>query len=268
MDGDLRVPGLSGAWCGSRPGSAALRRARRPVRGRHAGARGRRRRSVPGLTPAPGSPPARCGRRWRPPRRPAPMPASWPLGTARRRLAASARSLHAERAAGPADARPAAGGVAALRGSLRWAAGEACPARRGGPAFDLRDLEERFAGQALAWIGGFALVAAAVFFLSLAFSRGWITEPHARPHRAGRGRRDLAVGALCFDRRNPLLGNVLTAVGPWHACRSPCSRRPVRTGCSRPSWASSARWSRRSRPPSSPSDTTPARWRRTASWPR
>ena len=28
----------------------------------------------------------------------------------------------------------------------------------------------------MAWIGGFALVAAAVFFLSLAFSRGWITE--------------------------------------------------------------------------------------------
>jgi hypothetical protein len=36
----------------------------------------------------------------------------------------------------------------------------------------LKDLEERFAGRALAWIGGIALVAAAIFFLSLAFSRG------------------------------------------------------------------------------------------------
>ena len=45
------------------------------------------------------------------------------------------------------------------------------------PSGSLKDLEEKFAGRAMAWIGGLALVAAAVFFLSLAFSRGWITEP-------------------------------------------------------------------------------------------
>ena len=53
----------------------------------------------------------------------------------------------------------------------------------------LKDLEERFAGRALAWVGGIALVAAAIFFLSLAFSRGWITEPMRVAHRADRGHR-------------------------------------------------------------------------------
>ena len=82
-----------------------------------------------------------------------------------------------------------------------------------GPTFNLRDLEERFAGQALAWIGGFALVAAAVFFLSLAFSRGWITEPMRVVVGFAAAAAALGVGALSFDRRNPLLGNVLTAAG-------------------------------------------------------
>lgn len=81
------------------------------------------------------------------------------------------------------------------------------------PSFNLRDLEERFAGQALAWIGGFALVAAAVFFLSLAFSRGWITQPMRVVIGFVAAALILGVGALCFDRRNPLLGNVLTATG-------------------------------------------------------
>ena len=36
------------------------------------------------------------------------------------------------------------------------------------------DLEARLTGRALAWVGGLALVLGAVFFLSLAFSRGWI----------------------------------------------------------------------------------------------
>ena len=80
-------------------------------------------------------------------------------------------------------------------------------------SFNLRDLEERFAGQALAWIGGFALVAAAVFFLSLAFSRGWITEPMRVLIGFVAAAVILGAGALCFDRRNPLLGNVLTAAG-------------------------------------------------------
>ncbi len=92
-----------------------------------------------------------------------------------------------------------------------WGRGASVPAA--GPSLSLRDLEERFAGRALAIIGGFALVAAAIFFLSLAFSRGWINEPM----RVGIG---LAAGAVAFAgggwflaRANALMGNVLTAVG-------------------------------------------------------
>ena len=91
-----------------------------------------------------------------------------------------------------------------------WRVADAPAAR---PSISIRDLEERFAGRAMAWIGGFALVAAAVFFLSLAFSRGWITEEMRVVIGLVAGSVVLGVGALCFDRRNPLLGNVLTAVG-------------------------------------------------------
>jgi uncharacterized membrane protein len=39
------------------------------------------------------------------------------------------------------------------------------------------NLEELFAGRILAWLGGSAVVLAAVFFLVMAVSRGWIDEP-------------------------------------------------------------------------------------------
>lgn len=81
------------------------------------------------------------------------------------------------------------------------------------PAIGLRDLEDRFAGRAMAWIGGFALVAAAVFFLSLAFSRGWISEELRVVVGLVAGAVILSAGAVAFDRRAPLMGNVLTAVG-------------------------------------------------------
>ncbi len=82
-----------------------------------------------------------------------------------------------------------------------------------GPAFSLRDLEERFAGRALAWVGGLALVAAAVFFLSLAFSRGWINEPMRVLIGLGAGIAAFAGGAVMLARHNRLMGNVLSAVG-------------------------------------------------------
>src|SRR6185503_13725077 len=41
------------------------------------------------------------------------------------------------------------------------------------------DLEEQLSSRLLAWVGGVALVLGAMFFLSLAFSRGWI-GPEAR----------------------------------------------------------------------------------------
>lgn len=110
--------------------------------------------------------------------------------------------------AGGAVARPDLGTPAGVN---PWLAVSA--AHRSKPPVNLRDLEERFAGQALAWIGGLALVAAAVFFLSLAFSRGWITEPMRVAIGFAAAGGALAVGALSFDRRNPLLGDVLTAAG-------------------------------------------------------
>ncbi|MHB8891696.1 MAG: DUF2339 domain-containing protein [Candidatus Limnocylindrales bacterium] len=82
-----------------------------------------------------------------------------------------------------------------------------------GPALSLRDLEERFAGRALAWVGGLALVAAAVFFLSLAFSRGWINEPMRVLIGLGVGIAAVTGGAVMLARHNRLMGNVLSAVG-------------------------------------------------------
>ncbi|HEY5435339.1 MAG TPA: DUF2339 domain-containing protein [Candidatus Limnocylindrales bacterium] len=91
--------------------------------------------------------------------------------------------------------------------------GRAAPASATGPSLSLRDLEERFAGRALAWVGGLALVAAAVFFLSLAFSRGWINEPMRVGIGLAVGIAAFAGGAVMLARRNPLMGNVLSAVG-------------------------------------------------------
>ena len=93
--------------------------------------------------------------------------------------------------------------------------------RRPASGVSLRDLEERFAGRALAWAGGLALVAAAIFFLSLAFSRGWISEPMRVADRARRGGR----GAGPWRRvpataGTPLMGNVITARGAGRRCRS------------------------------------------------
>ena len=111
---------------------------------------------------APRAAPAPAARRRRPPR----------ADRGRRRPAR--RAVAARSAAGPAaDGAPDAGS-AARRGAGRPRADRSAHPR---PASSLRDLEERFAGRALAWVGGLALVAAAIFFLSLAFSRGWITEP-------------------------------------------------------------------------------------------
>ena len=52
----------------------------------------------------------------------------------------------------------------------------------------LTDLEEKLNGRALAVVGGVALVAGAIFFLSLAFSRGWI-GPEGRVLNHGISRR-------------------------------------------------------------------------------
>jgi hypothetical protein len=52
-----------------------------------------------------------------------------------------------------------------------------------------------------------------VFFLSLAFSRGWITEPMRVLIGLGVGAAALAAGTVFLARASSLLGNVLTGVG-------------------------------------------------------
>jgi uncharacterized membrane protein len=77
----------------------------------------------------------------------------------------------------------------------------------------LRDLESRLTGRLLAWVGGAAVVLGAVFFLSLAFSRGWI-GPEARVGLGlALGEGLIGSGALLFGRRQAQLAHVLLASG-------------------------------------------------------
>jgi uncharacterized membrane protein len=75
------------------------------------------------------------------------------------------------------------------------------------------ELEERLAGRALAVVGGIALILGAIFFLSLAFSRGWIGPELRVLIGLAAGSAAVAGGAAFLERRNQLLGNVLTPVG-------------------------------------------------------
>jgi hypothetical protein len=74
-------------------------------------------------------------------------------------------------------------------------------------------MESQLTGRLLAWVGGAAVVLGAIFFLSLAFSRGWI-GPEARVAMglAG-GAIAIGLGAWMFGRRQEQLGHVLIAVG-------------------------------------------------------
>jgi uncharacterized membrane protein len=80
-------------------------------------------------------------------------------------------------------------------------------------ARSLADLEERLTGQALAWVGGVALVLGAIFFLSLAFSRNWIGPEGRVVIGLVAGAAGLAAGAGLLERGNRLLGHVLTPIG-------------------------------------------------------
>ena len=76
-----------------------------------------------------------------------------------------------------------------------------------------RDLESRLTGRLLAWVGAAAVALGSVFFLSLAFSRGWI-GPEARVALGiAFGAAFTVVGAWLFGRRQESLGHVLVAVG-------------------------------------------------------
>jgi uncharacterized membrane protein len=65
----------------------------------------------------------------------------------------------------------------------------------------------------LAVVGGIAVTLGAAFFLSLAFSRGWITEPMRVLIGLGAGIVAIALGELAFLKVKGILGHVLLAVG-------------------------------------------------------
>ncbi len=75
------------------------------------------------------------------------------------------------------------------------------------------DLEQRFTGRLLAWIGGLALIVGAVFFLSLAFSRGWIGPTTRVIIGLVAGTLVVAAAGWFFEREDRLFGHVLTPVG-------------------------------------------------------
>ena len=75
------------------------------------------------------------------------------------------------------------------------------------------DMEQRVTGRVLAWIGGLALLLGALFFLSLAFSRGWIGPGMRVTIGLIAGAALIAAGAWFFERREMLFGHVLTPVG-------------------------------------------------------
>ncbi len=75
-----------------------------------------------------------------------------------------------------------------------------------------RDLEDLVSGRGLAWLGGLAILAGAIFFLSVAFSRGWIGPGARVVAGVAVAAVMLAAGARLFGRREATIGHVLVAV--------------------------------------------------------
>ncbi len=111
-----------------------------------------------------------------------------------------------------ADAWPAAPTAAEPEPSERWQA-----PRSSMPVANLgqlvEDLEERLTGRALAWVGGAALILGAIFFISLAFSRGWIGHEGQVAIGLLAGALAIAAGGFLLERGERLVGTVLTPVG-------------------------------------------------------
>jgi uncharacterized membrane protein len=105
---------------------------------------------------------------------PEPLPASRDMGD----LLASARALLDPEPSSRQPGRPSHGsGVGPLSPGLTT--GPAASPRRRRLSLELDDLERAVSGRGLAWVGGLTLLLGALFFLSLAISRGWI-GPEAR----------------------------------------------------------------------------------------
>ena len=82
-----------------------------------------------------------------------------------------------------------------------------------GEGWSRATLEAWLKGRLLAVVGGVALVLGAVFFLSLAFSRGCITEPLRVGIGLVAGGGLFVLGEIAFDRLRGIVGPVLVAVG-------------------------------------------------------
>ena len=80
-------------------------------------------------------------------------------------------------------------------------------------SWSFADLERAVSGRGLAWAGGLALLLGALFFLSLAFSRGWIGPSTRVVLGLIAGVALTGLGGWPIGRRDPLLGRVLVAVG-------------------------------------------------------
>lgn len=77
----------------------------------------------------------------------------------------------------------------------------------------LADLERILAGRLLAITGGLALVIGVIFFLGLAFSRGWIGPELRVLAGLTAGSAAFGVGSLLVGGRQQVVGHVLIAVG-------------------------------------------------------
>jgi len=75
------------------------------------------------------------------------------------------------------------------------------------------ELEQLVAGRLLPIVGGVALIAAAIFFLGLAFSRGWIGEEGRVLIGLVAGVGAFGGGAVLLDRGQPIIGHILVGVG-------------------------------------------------------
>jgi uncharacterized membrane protein len=82
-----------------------------------------------------------------------------------------------------------------------------------GESWSRAALEEWLEGRILAIVGGIALLLGAAFFLSLAFSNGWISEQLRVGTGLAVGAGLLVLGELAFSRLRGIVGHVLVAVG-------------------------------------------------------
>ena len=87
------------------------------------------------------------------------------------------------------------------------------PPSTGEAGLSRASVEAWLEGRMLAVVGGIALLLGAVFFLSLAFSRGWITEEMRVAIGLLAGGALLVLGEVAFGRLRGIVGPVLVAVG-------------------------------------------------------